>query len=107
MLQRCPTLARHIRAPSVHPEDKPSPRPRDQSRIRDNAGLVSRCIMKVAPHLDALSHFEWDGEDMLPDDRMWTELRARCVSLFALLCLWRTSAAFVAAPSCLPPQAHY
>ena len=33
--------------------------------------------MKVARHLDALARFEWDGEDMLPDDRMWSELRAR------------------------------
>ena len=51
--------------------------PRDRLRAWDNAGAVSRAVMKVARHLDALARFEWDGEDMLPDDRMWSELRAR------------------------------
>lgn len=77
MLLRRPDVARHIRTLSVHPEDELNSRPREQTRAWDNAGVVSRCVVKVAPHLDALSHFEWDGEDMLPDDRMWAELRAR------------------------------
>lgn len=78
MLQRSPAIARHIRRLSVHPEEESSSHPdRDHVRAWDNAGVVSRCVMKAAPHLDALSQFEWDGEDMLPDDRMWTELRTR------------------------------
>lgn len=77
MLQRRPDVARHVRRLSVHPEDEVSSRPHEQIKAWDNAGVVSRCVMRVASHLDALSHFEWDGEDMLPDDRMWTELRAR------------------------------
>ncbi|TFK90589.1 hypothetical protein K466DRAFT_583627 [Polyporus arcularius HHB13444] len=81
MLQRRPDVARHIRRLSVHPEDEGSSRPHEQIKAWDNAGVVSRCVMKVAQHLDALSHFEWDGEDMLPDDRMWSELRARCPRL--------------------------
>ncbi|KAI0704983.1 hypothetical protein C8T65DRAFT_578005 [Cerioporus squamosus] len=81
MLQRRPDVARHIRRLSVYPEDEVSSRPREQLKAWDNAGVVSRCVMKVAAHLDALSHFEWDGEDMLPDDRMWAELRARCPRL--------------------------
>ncbi|RPD74207.1 hypothetical protein L226DRAFT_535673 [Lentinus tigrinus ALCF2SS1-7] len=81
MLLRRPDVARHIRRLSVYPEHEMSSRPREQTRAWDNAGVVSRCVMKVAPYLDALSHFEWDGEDMLPDDRMWAELRARCPRL--------------------------
>ncbi|KAI0743506.1 hypothetical protein C8Q80DRAFT_1107692 [Daedaleopsis nitida] len=81
MLQRCPDVARHIRRLAVHPEHEVDPRPHDHARAWDNAGIVSRCVMKLAPHLDALAQFEWDGEDMLPDDRMWTELRSRCPRL--------------------------
>lgn len=79
MIERCPEVARHVRRLTVHPEHELSPRPRDQYRAWDNAGLVSRCVMRAARNLDALHDFEWDGEDMLPDDRMWAELRARCV----------------------------
>ncbi|KAI0819964.1 hypothetical protein BC628DRAFT_1413365 [Trametes gibbosa] len=81
MIERCPDVARHVRRLTVHPEHELSPRPRDQYRAWDNAGVVSRCVMRAARNLDALYHFEWDGEDMLPDDRMWAELRARCPCL--------------------------
>ncbi|KAI0675265.1 hypothetical protein C8Q78DRAFT_965506 [Trametes maxima] len=81
MMQRCPAVARHVRKLTVHPEHESTPRPRDQYRAWDNAGLVSRCIVKVARNLDALLQFEWDGEDMLPSDQMWAELRSRCPSL--------------------------
>lgn len=33
-------------------------------------------MVKVAPYLDAVSHNEWDGEDMLSNDRMWVEVSA-------------------------------
>ncbi|CDO75361.1 hypothetical protein BN946_scf184966.g29 [Trametes cinnabarina] len=81
MLERCPDVARHVRKLAVHPEHESLSRPRDQYRVWDNAGVVSRCVMRAARNLDALHHFEWDGEDMLPDDRMWAELRARCPRL--------------------------
>ncbi|KAI0645651.1 hypothetical protein C8Q79DRAFT_911439 [Trametes meyenii] len=81
MMQRCPTVARHVRRLTVHPEHEFTPRPRDQYRAWDNAGLVSRCVVKAARNLDALLQFEWDGEDMLPSDQMWAELRSRCPSL--------------------------
>ncbi|KAI1794065.1 hypothetical protein LXA43DRAFT_915845 [Ganoderma leucocontextum] len=80
MLQRCPQVARHTQRLAVFPEDEPA-RPRDHLRAWDNAGIVSRCVMKAARHLDALARFEWDGEDMLPDDRMWVELRSKCPRL--------------------------
>ena len=76
MLGRCPAVARHIRRLAVFPEDE-SACPRDRMRAWDNAGAVSRAVMKTAKHLDALAHFVWEGEDMLPDDRMWAELRAQ------------------------------
>lgn len=76
MLQRCPDVARHTQRLAVFPEDE-SARPRDRVRVWDNAGIVSRCVMKAARHLDALARFEWNGEDMLPDDRMWVELRSK------------------------------
>ncbi|KAH9858797.1 hypothetical protein C2E23DRAFT_768410 [Lenzites betulinus] len=81
MIERCPDVACHVRKLTVHPEHELVPRPRDQYRAWDNAGVVSRCVMQAAVNLDALAHFEWDGEDMLPDDRMWAELRARCACL--------------------------
>ncbi|KAI0630286.1 hypothetical protein C8Q77DRAFT_1137332 [Trametes polyzona] len=81
MIERCPEVARHVRKLTVHPEHELTPRPRDQYRAWDNAGVVSRCVMKAARNLDALHSFEWDGEDMLPDDRMWAELRTRCLCL--------------------------
>ena len=78
MLQRRPDVARHIRRLVVFPEDDPArAAARDRVRAWDNAGVVSRAVMKAARHLDALARFEWDGEDMLPDDRMWAELRAK------------------------------
>lgn len=78
MLQRCPDVARHIRTLAVYPEDDAPTRLRgDTLRAWDNAGVVSRAVMKTAKHLDALAHFVWEGEDMLPDDRMWAELRAQ------------------------------
>ncbi|EJF65383.1 hypothetical protein DICSQDRAFT_99172 [Dichomitus squalens LYAD-421 SS1] len=80
MLVRCPAVARHIRRLAVFPEDDPA-RLRGRMRAWDSAGVVSRAVMKVARHLDALARFEWDGEDMLPDDRMWSELRGRCPRL--------------------------
>ncbi|KAI0328658.1 hypothetical protein GY45DRAFT_1254523 [Cubamyces sp. BRFM 1775] len=81
MIERCPQVARHVRKLTVHPEHEFHPRPHDQYRAWDNAGVVSRCVMRAARNLDALHHFEWDGEDMLPDDRMWAELRSRCPCL--------------------------
>ncbi|KAI0374110.1 hypothetical protein BV20DRAFT_1049515 [Pilatotrama ljubarskyi] len=81
MIAQFPQVARHVRKLTVHPEHELDPRPRDQYRAWDNAGVVSRCVMRAARNLDALVHFEWDGEDMLPDDRMWAELRARCPRL--------------------------
>ena len=72
MLLRCPALARHIRRLAVFPEEGEPVVP-----LRDSAGLVSRAVMRAARHFDALARFEWDGEDMLPDDRMWAELRAK------------------------------
>ncbi|KAI9060262.1 hypothetical protein FKP32DRAFT_1687783 [Trametes sanguinea] len=81
MIERSPDVARHVRKLTVHPEHESHPRPRDQYRAWDNAGVVSRCVMRAARNLDALHHFEWDGEDMLPDDRMWAELRTRCPRL--------------------------
>ena len=75
MLERSPDVARHIQRLAVFPEDEPA-RSRDRVRAWDNAGIVSRSVLRVARHLDALARFEWDGEDMLPDDRMWSELRA-------------------------------
>ncbi|KAL7281735.1 hypothetical protein ACG7TL_005053 [Trametes sanguinea] len=81
MIERSPDVARHVRKLTVHPEHESLSRPRDQYRAWDNAGVVSRCVMRAARNLDALHHFEWDGEDMLPDDRMWAELRTRCPRL--------------------------
>ncbi|KAI0769695.1 hypothetical protein BD413DRAFT_694227 [Trametes elegans] len=81
MIARTPQVARHVRRLTVHPEHEPNPRPCEQYRAWDNAGVVSRCVMRAARNLDALHNFEWDGEDMLPDDRMWAELAARCPRL--------------------------
>ncbi|PIL36119.1 hypothetical protein GSI_01779 [Ganoderma sinense ZZ0214-1] len=80
MLERCPDVARHTQRLAVFPEDEPT-RPRDRVRAWDNAGIVSRCVLKAARYLDALARFDWEGEDMLPDDRMWAELRSKCPRL--------------------------
>ncbi|OCH92303.1 hypothetical protein OBBRIDRAFT_727011 [Obba rivulosa] len=78
MLQECPATARHVRKLVVRPEKHPKPLRHDASRFWDHARVVSRLVRSAARNLDALQAFEWDGEDMLPDDRMWLELRARC-----------------------------
>ena len=74
MLQRCPKIARHVQKLVVRPEEQRFKR-RQQLRAWDNAGTVSRLVSLAARHLDALQTFEWDGDDMLPDDRMWSSLQ--------------------------------
>ena len=75
MLRRREDVARGVRTLAVHPEGG-APLS-DRARAWDAAGHVSRAVVQTARHLDALTHFDWAGEDMLPDDRMWAELRAR------------------------------
>lgn len=76
MLQRHPHISRHVQKLIVHPE-KLTRKEREYARAWDNAGHVSRLVIGATRYLDALNAFEWDGEDMLPDDRMWSELRMR------------------------------
>lgn len=75
MLQRRPDVARHVRKLVLRPEDQLTGR-KQQVRAWDNAGMISRMVSDAAKYLDALQEFEWDGEDMLPDDRMWSGLRS-------------------------------
>lgn len=77
MLQRRPDVARHVRKLVLRPEDQLTGR-KQQVRAWDNAGMISRMVSDAAKYLDALQEFEWDGEDMLPDDRMWSGLRSCC-----------------------------
>ncbi|EMD37352.1 hypothetical protein CERSUDRAFT_114029 [Gelatoporia subvermispora B] len=81
MLEQCPAVARHVRKLVVRPEKHTKPQRHDVARFWDNARVVSRLVRAAAPNLDALQVFEWDGEDLLPDDRMWHELRTRCLGL--------------------------
>ena len=84
MLERCPAVARHVRKLAVHPETDAEVlrrrRERRHTKEWDVAGDISRIVASAARHLHDLRVFEWDGEDMLPDDRMWSELQRRCVS---------------------------
>jgi len=75
MLQRSPEIARHVRKLVIRPEEQMRSKSTRQVRVWDNAGTISRMVGSAAQHLDALQVFEWDGEDMLPDDRMWSGLR--------------------------------
>lgn len=82
MLERCPAVARHVRKLAVRPEtDAEVLRRRRERHTKewDVAGDISRIVASAARHLHDLRVFEWDGEDMLPDDRMWSELQRRCV----------------------------
>lgn len=79
MFQRCPEIARHVQKLVVRPEKLPNRKRRKLLRAWDNAGTVSRLVAAAARRLDVLQVFEWDGEDMLPDDRMWADLRLQCV----------------------------
>ncbi|KAH9839509.1 uncharacterized protein C8Q71DRAFT_515344 [Rhodofomes roseus] len=81
MLGRCPAIARHVRKLVVRPEKELPRRPRPQTKEWDVAGDISRIVAHAAKHLHDLHVFEWDGEDMLPDDRMWSELQRRCPQL--------------------------
>lgn len=38
------------------------------------ARIVSMLVGDAARSMDALQRFDWDGEDALPDDRMWVQL---------------------------------
>ncbi|OBZ67182.1 hypothetical protein A0H81_12782 [Grifola frondosa] len=96
MLQRCPEVARHVQRLAVHPEKFPALSGYDSARVWDNAGMVSRLVSKAARHLDALRVFEWDGEDMLPDDRMWSHLHNWCPNL---RCIGTTFGCFLPRPS--------
>ncbi|KAI0930452.1 hypothetical protein AcV5_007159 [Taiwanofungus camphoratus] len=78
MFQRCPEIARHVQKLVVRPEKLPNRKRRKLLRAWDNAGTVSRLVAAAARRLDVLQVFEWDGEDMLPDDRMWADLRLQC-----------------------------
>ena len=79
----CVSVFRFAGTLAVHPEDDAAaPLSSSSSQLQhlrawDCAGVVSRAVVKAAAHLDALARFDWVGEDMLPDDRMWAELRAR------------------------------
>ncbi|KAH9949589.1 hypothetical protein B0H21DRAFT_727525 [Amylocystis lapponica] len=73
MLHCTPAVARHVQRLVVRPEQHPP-----TQRVWDVAGMVSRMVGEAARRLDALRVFEWDGEDMLPDDRMWANLRIHC-----------------------------
>ncbi|PCH43638.1 hypothetical protein WOLCODRAFT_153691 [Wolfiporia cocos MD-104 SS10] len=83
MLHRCPAVARHVRTLVVRPERRPRHASRRQDSVRtwETAGVISRRVAAAARSLDALQTFEWDGEDMLPDDHMWSDLRSWCPSL--------------------------
>ncbi|KAL6306866.1 hypothetical protein BKA93DRAFT_123582 [Sparassis latifolia] len=78
MLQRYPHVARHVRRLVVRPERRNRHDSLPHVREWDKAGMVSRLVVTTARYMDVLQAFEWDGEDMLPDDRMWVELRLRC-----------------------------
>ena len=71
MLERCPAVARHVRKLAVRPEtDALRSRRERHMKEWDVAGDISQIVASTARHLHDLRVFEWDGEDMLPDDRM-------------------------------------
>ena len=79
MLERCPAVARHVRKLAVRPEtDAEVLRRRRERHTKewDVAGDISRIVASAARHLHDLRVFEWDGEDMLSNDRMWVEVSA-------------------------------
>lgn len=80
MLAQSPHLARHVRKLVVHPESTGSRRQPKFLRAWNYAHTVSSLVGAACQHMDALHTFSWDGEDSLPDDAMWEELRTWCVA---------------------------
>lgn len=75
MLARTPALARHVQKLLVHPESSLKNSQPEFVRSWNHARTVSSLVAAASKHMDALRHFGWDGEDTLPDDRMWADLR--------------------------------
>lgn len=69
MLLHRPDIARHVRKLVVRPYNK-----RRKYSLVDGY-TVSSVVRQVAVRLDALNTFEWDGEEMPPNEDMWFALR--------------------------------
>lgn len=85
MLTRTPALARHVQKLTVRPEYDGKRKQPEFIRAWNHAHIVSSLVASASKHMDALHTFSWDGEDTLPDDVMWADLRKWCVffTLFA------------------------
>ena len=77
MLKDCPHIARHVQSLVIRPEHRRRNRRREYIRTWDCAHVASVLVTEAAMQMDALKCFVWDGEDTLPDDRMWDTLRKR------------------------------
>lgn len=78
MLAMTPTLARHVQKLTVHPERVLAEHERSgRHHVWNHAPVVSCLIAEAASHMDALHTFSWDGDDVLPTDRMWAKLRKK------------------------------
>ncbi|KAJ8518146.1 hypothetical protein ONZ45_g4748 [Pleurotus djamor] len=78
MLSQRPDIARHVRSLAIHPEGKPG-----SNAHKCHVGLASEAVREIAAstHLDALSTFVWDGDELPVNDDMWFALRMFCPRL--------------------------
>lgn len=77
MLKHSPHIARHVQSLVIRPEHRRRNPRREYIRTWDCAHVASVLVTGAAKQMDALKCFVWDGEDTLPDDRMWDTLRKR------------------------------
>ncbi|CAL1706879.1 unnamed protein product [Somion occarium] len=75
MLKHSPDIARHVQSLVIRPEYRRQGRKPEYIRTWNNPHVASVLVTAAAPKMDALQSFVWDGEDTLPDDRMWDILR--------------------------------
>lgn len=70
MLFRRADLARHVRKLIVRPD-------REQHRAHEDRKAAVAAVIELAAsqRLDALQAFDWDAEEMPPDDDLWFALR--------------------------------
>ncbi|KAL4243969.1 hypothetical protein ABKN59_010055 [Abortiporus biennis] len=79
MLSRSPWIARHIQSLTIRPERRHPGR--EFLDTRAHALVSSALVADAATYMDALHTFVWDGEDYLPNDRMWARLKTCCPNL--------------------------
>lgn len=74
MLFNNPERARHVRTLSVSPDPVPLV-PRSSRYALDDGYKVSAAVRRAAVNLEVLQRFQWDGEELAPNDDMWFALR--------------------------------